>query len=175
MATASLTYHKGPSSHTRVRARALRYRESARDKGDNACRPQRDACDAAKRTRGCARSVLRAGDGHGSFVAERTALFAKSNTLIRDRYPDTHALYLRCEKNYFGVFWVKACQARRALPLQLHICMGAAETACRISGEEHDALAMRLKEEIEQARRTVAFFVVNAFRFFVVNAHACER
>ena len=34
--------------------------------------------------------------------------------------------------------------------------MDAAETACRVSGEEHDALAMRLKEEIEQARRTVA-------------------
>ena len=112
-----------------------------------------------KRARGCARSVLRAGDGHGSSAAERTALFAKSSTLIRDRYPDTHALYLRCEKNYFGVFWGNACQARRtqsALPLQLHICMDAAETACRISGEEHDALAMRLKEEIEQARRTVA-------------------
>ena len=42
------------------------------------------------------------------------------------------------------------------MPIQLHICMDAAETACGISGEEHDALAMRLKEEIEQARRTVA-------------------
>ena len=42
------------------------------------------------------------------------------------------------------------------MPLQLHICMDAAETACRVSGEEHDALARRLKEVIEQARRTVA-------------------
>ena len=95
---------------------------------------------------------------HAAYCALAAAI-AKSNTLIRDRYPHTHALYLRCEKNYFGVFWDNACQARRtqsALPLQLHICMDAAETACRISGEEHDALAMRLKEEIEQARRTVA-------------------
>ena len=84
---------------------------------------------------------------HAAYCALAAAI-AKSNTLIRDRYPDTHALYLRCEKNYFGVFW--------DMPLQLHICMDAAETACRISGEEHDALAMRLKEEIEQARRTVA-------------------
>ena len=84
---------------------------------------------------------------HAAYCALAAAI-AKSNTLIRDRYPHTHALYLRCEKNYFGVFW--------DMPLQLHICMGAAETACRISGEEHDALAMRLKEEIEQARRTVA-------------------
>ena len=76
---------------------------------------------------------------------------AESNTLIRDRYPHAHALYLRCEKSYFGFVWDDACQARRAqsaLPLPLHICMDAAETACRVSGEEHDALAMRLNEEI---------------------------
>lgn len=42
------------------------------------------------------------------------------------------------------------------MPLPLHICMDAAETACRVSGEEHDALSRRLKEEIEQARRAVA-------------------
>ena len=84
---------------------------------------------------------------HSAYCALASTI-AKSNTLIRDRYPHTHALYLRCEKSYFGVFW--------DMPLQLHICMDAAETACRISGEEHDALAMRLKEEIEQARRTVA-------------------
>ena len=84
---------------------------------------------------------------HSAYCA-LAAIIAKSNTLIRDRYPDTHALYLRCEKSYFGIFW--------DMPLQLHICMDAAETACRISGEEHDALAIRLKEEIEQARRTVA-------------------
>ena len=75
------------------------------------------------------------------------ATIAKSNTLIRDRYPHTHALYLRCEKSHFGVCW--------DMSLPLHICMDAAETACRVSGEEHDALAMRLKEEIEQARHTV--------------------
>ena len=95
---------------------------------------------------------------HAAYCALAAAI-AKSNTLIRDRYPDTHALYLRCEKNYFGVFWDKACQARRAqsaLPLKLHICMDAAETACGVSGEEHDTLVMRLKEEIEQARRAVA-------------------
>ena len=84
---------------------------------------------------------------HAAYCALAAAI-AKNNTLIRDRYPDTHALHLRCEKNYFGAFW--------GMPLQLHICMDAAETACRVSGEEHDALAMRLKEEIEQARRTVA-------------------
>ena len=84
---------------------------------------------------------------HSAYCA-LAATIAKSNTLIRDRYPDTHALYMRCEKCYFGVFW--------DMPLQLHICMDAAETACRISGDEHDALAIRLKEEIEQARRTVA-------------------
>ena len=92
-------------------------------------------------------------------AAERTALIAKRNTLIRERYPHTHALYLRCEKSCFGVFWDKACQARRAQgapPLPLHICMDAAETACRVSGEEHDALSRRLKEVIEQARRTMA-------------------
>ena len=95
---------------------------------------------------------------HAAYCALAAAI-AKSNTLIRDRYPDTHALYLRCEKSYFGIFWDKACQARRAqsaLPLPLRICMDAADTACRVSGEEHDALAMRLKKEIEQARRTVA-------------------
>ena len=95
---------------------------------------------------------------HAAYCALAAAI-AKNNTLIRDRYPDTHALYLRCEKSYFGIFWDKACQARRAqsaLPLQLHICMDAAETACRVSGEEHDALARRLKEVIEQARRTMA-------------------
>ena len=98
-------------------------------------------------------------EGVHTAYCQLAAAIAKSNTLIRDRYPDTHALYLRCEKSYFGIFWDKARQARRAqsaLPLQLHICMDAAETACRVSGEEHDALAMRLKEEIEQARRTVA-------------------
>ena len=52
------------------------------------------------------------------------------------------------KKNYFGIFW--------DMPPQLQICMDAAETACRISGEEADALAIRLKEAIEQARRTVA-------------------
>ena len=87
-------------------------------------------CDAAKRSRGCAATI------------------AKSNTLIRERYPHTHALYLRCEKSYFGVFW--------DMPLPLHICMDAAETACRVSGEERDALARRLKEVMEQAWRTVA-------------------
>ena len=95
---------------------------------------------------------------HAAYCALAAAI-AKSNTLIRDRYPDTHALYLRCEKSYFGIFWDKACQARRAqraLPLQLHICMDAAETACGVPGEEHDTLVMRLKEEIEQARRAVA-------------------
>ena len=76
------------------------------------------------------------------------AIIAKSNALIRERYPHTHALYLRCEKSYFGVFW--------DMPLPLHICMDAAETACRVSGEEHDALSRRLKEVIEQARRTMA-------------------
>ena len=97
------------------------------------------------------------------------ATIAKSNTLIRDRYPHSHALHQRCEKSYFGVFWdmaadaaaptVLACQARRAqsaLPLQLHTFMDAAEVACRISGEEHDALAMRLKEEIKHARCSAA-------------------
>ena len=84
---------------------------------------------------------------HAAYCALAAAI-AKNNTLIRDRYPDTHALYLRCEKSYFGIFW--------DMPLPLHICMDAAETACRVSGEEHDALAMRLKEEIEQARRAVA-------------------
>ena len=39
---------------------------------------------------------------HAAYCALAAAI-AKSNTLIRDRYPDTHALYLRCEKNYFGV------------------------------------------------------------------------
>ena len=71
------------------------------------------------------------------------ALIAKSNTLIRDRYPHSHALHQRCEKSYFGVFWdmaadaaapkALACQARRAqsaLPLQLHTFMDAAEVAC---------------------------------------------
>ena len=93
-------------------------------------------------------TVLRPGGHHGDSAAERTALIVKSNTLIRERDPHTHALYLRCEKSYFGVFW--------DMPLPLHICMDAAETACRVSGEEHDALARRLKEVIEQARRTMA-------------------
>ena len=84
---------------------------------------------------------------HAAYCALAAAI-AKNNTLIRDRYPHTHAVYLRCEKSYFGIFW--------DIPLPLHICMDAAETACGVSGEEHDALAMRLKEEIEQARRTVA-------------------
>ena len=35
-------------------------------------------------------------------------------------------------------------------------CMDAAETACRVSGEQHDALARRTKEVLEQARRTAA-------------------
>ena len=158
---------KEPPPYTRVRARALRYRESATDKGGNARRTL--ANHAAKRHRGCARSVLHAGGAHGSAAAERTALIAKSNTLIRDRYPHSHALHQRCEKSYFGVFWdmaadaaapkALACQARRAqsaLPLQLHTFMDAAEVACRISGEEHDALAMRLKEEIKHARCSAA-------------------
>ena len=76
---------------------------------------------------------------HAAYCALAAAI-AKNNTLIRDRYPDTHALYLRCEKSYFGIFW--------DMPLQLHICMDAAETACRV--------AMRLEEEIEQALRAMA-------------------
>ena len=40
--------------------------------------------------------------------------------------------------------------------MQLHTFMDAAEVACRISGEEHDALAMRLKEEIKRARCSAA-------------------
>ena len=52
------------------------------------------------------------------------------------------------KKSFFGVFW--------DMPLQLHTFMDAAEVACRISGEEHDALAMRLKEEIEHARCSAA-------------------
>ena len=87
-------------------------------------------------------------EGVHTAYCQLAAAIAKSNTLIRDRYPHTHALYLRCEKSYFGVFW--------DMPLPLHICMDAAETACRVSGEEHDALARRLKEVIEQARRTMA-------------------
>ena len=52
------------------------------------------------------------------------AIIAKSIALIRERYPHTHALYLRCVKSYFGVFGDKSCQTRRAqsaLPLPLHI------------------------------------------------------
>ena len=62
------------------------------------------------------------------------ALIAKSNTLIRDRYPHSHALHQRCEQSFFGVFWdmaadaagpqALACQTRRAqsaLPLQLRM------------------------------------------------------
>ena len=84
---------------------------------------------------------------HAAFYT-LAATIAKSNTLIRDRYPHSHALHQRCEKSYFGVFW--------DMPLQLHTFMDAAEVACRISGEEHDALAMRLKEEIKHARCSAA-------------------
>ena len=43
---------------------------------------------------------------HAAYCALAAAI-AKSNTLIRDRYPDTHALYLRCEKSYFGNFGIR--------------------------------------------------------------------
>ena len=87
-------------------------------------------------------------EGVHSVYCALAATIAKSNTLIRERYPHMHALYLRCEKSYFGVFW--------DMPLPLHLCMDAAETACRVSGEQHDALARRTKEVLEQARRTAA-------------------
>jgi len=118
------------------------------------------ACQA-RRAQSALAQTTPLGDIEGVHTAYRAlaATIAKSNTLIRDRYPHTHAIHRRCEKSYFGVFWDMACQARRAqsaLPLQLHTFIDAAEVACGISGEEHDALAGQLHEAIWHARSTAA-------------------
>ena len=65
--------------------------------------------------------------------------------------------YQRVEACFFGAFWDKACQARcaqSALPLQLLTFLDAVEKTCGINGEEHEAFALQLKQEIVAARRS---------------------
>jgi len=63
--------------------------------------------------------------------------------------------YQRVEACFFGAFWDKACQARRAqsaLPLQLLTFLDAVERTCGINGEEHEVFALQLQREIAAAR-----------------------
>ena len=71
---------------------------------------------------------------------------AKHNAIIRTRFPMSDPFYQKVEACFFGAFW--------DMPLQLLTFLDAVEKTCGINGEEHEAFALQLKQEIVAARRS---------------------
>lgn len=92
----------------------------------------------------CKTASCAAADAQARFLPMASAI-AKHNAMIRTRFPMSDPFYQKVEACFFGTFW--------DMPIQLLTFLYAVEKACGLSTEEHEAFALRLKQEVEAARR----------------------
>ena len=91
----------------------------------------------------CKTACAAAADAQARFLPVACAI-AKHNAMIRTRFPMSDPFYQKVEACFFGTFW--------DMPMQLLTFLDAVERTCGLSGEEHEAFATKLKQEVAAAR-----------------------